>query len=64
MFNRLAHFAESAASRVVVKSALNPILWLCVIVFPMALFGAWLFRGSPTIMIVFVVIAILPILVA
>src|SRR5690348_11310266 len=37
----LAHWAQSAASRLTVRSALNPLLWLCAIIsLPFVLLGA------------------------
>ena len=33
-FEKLAHLAQSAGTRLVVRSALNPLLWLCAIFCP------------------------------
>ena len=44
MFERLGHQAGVAAQRLHVRSALNPILWLCAISMPLCLAGAIIFR--------------------
>jgi hypothetical protein len=64
VWNKINHFAQSAAHRIRVRSALNPILWLCAIATPMCFFAAYQFRSTETICVFLIVGALTPILVA
>src|SRR2546426_10718744 len=55
---------QTAGQRLRVKSALNPILWLCAISSPMCIWAAYLFRETPAIRNAFVVASLVPIAVA
>lgn len=44
MFERFAEIAQTAATRLRVRSALNPMLWLCAIATPLCFAAAYLFR--------------------
>ena len=58
---RLSSFAQEAATRLRVRSALNPALWFCGIVFPISLIVAYLSSGM--VQIVALIFAAIPILV-
>ena len=48
-FDKVAQRAQSAAERLHVRSALNPMLWLCAIATPVCLLFAYMFRDAPEI---------------
>jgi len=57
-------FAQRAASHLIVRSALNPVLWLCAIVaIPCFAFAAYVQNDRP-LMWAFVILGALPVLVA
>lgn len=64
LIQNLGHNAQSAASKIQVKSALNPILWLIAIVLPVCLGTALLFDENPIIQYLLVGFGLSPILVA
>jgi len=64
VLGRWLQHAQSAVAKISVRSALNPILWLCAIVCPLFIVGAYYFRAFPEIRIALVVVAIIPVLVA
>jgi hypothetical protein len=45
--SKLLKAAQDAAGRLTVKSALNPMLWLCGIMIPVLIVAARVFAGSP-----------------
>ena len=61
---RVAQMAELAARRLHVRSALNPVLWLCAIVVPLCFSFAWLFRDDHQLRNVLVYFGLLPVAVA
>lgn len=61
---KLGQMAHSAVHKVHVRSALNPLLWLCAIVTPMCLFAAYKFIDNAIICSTLVVVAVAPIVVA
>src|SRR5262245_49871130 len=56
--------AKSAASRLRVRSALNPVLWMCAIVTPLSFGFAYAFRAEPNFVPVFMFIGDIPVLTA
>lgn len=64
MLNDLVKSAHAQAGRLQVRSALNPILWLIGIVFPLTLFGAWLFQNNPVAVVVCLAVGVLPVVTA
>ena len=60
IIHRLTHTVSTAARALRVRSALNPMLWLCAIATPILLVAAWMFREHPTICGVLITVAILP----
>lgn len=61
ILEKIGHMAQSAAYRLHVRSALNPMLWLCGITSPLLLTFAYWFRDIEQIMYWLVAAAILPI---
>jgi len=51
MLEKIAHLAQRAAGSLRVRSALNPMLWLCAIAVPMCFVTAYYFRQFPIVMI-------------
>ena len=64
ILGRLGHQAMVAAQRLHVRSALNPILWLCAISMPMSLAGAYVFRDVEVVRNWLIAGALTPIAVA
>lgn len=64
VLEKLGQLAHSAVHRIHVRSALNPLLWLCAIVTPIFLFAAYQFRDIPTFSWVLLVAAVFPIVVS
>lgn len=62
--SRISEFAGSATKRLRVRSALNPMLWLCAIAMPVCFLGAYAFRDAPTLCAVLVALGGLPLVVA
>jgi hypothetical protein len=64
MFSRISEFTELATKRLRVRSALNPILWLCAIAMPICFIAAYAFRGLPGISATLICLGGLPLVVA
>lgn len=64
VFTKISEFADSATKRLRVRSALNPMLWLCAIAMPVCFIGAYAFREIPTLCVAFIVLGGLPLVVA
>ncbi|MEW7987048.1 MAG: hypothetical protein AB2799_14760 [Candidatus Thiodiazotropha sp.] len=62
--DKLGRLSHSAAQRLHVRSALNPILWLCAIATPTIFFFAYLFREQPSISTTLLVAGLVPVGVA
>ncbi len=60
-FNKIGQMTQSAAHKLHVKSALNPMLWLCAIMTPVLLTFAYCFRNIIQIMNLLVFVAITPV---
>jgi hypothetical protein len=63
-FLKVSELTESATRRLRVKSALNPILWLCAIVSPLCFATAYAFLGVEPICTALVIFGCFPPLVA
>jgi hypothetical protein len=63
VFSKFGQYAQVAASRLSVKSALNPFLWLSGITTPVFLGAAWALSAHPAAMAVMLVMGALPVLV-
>ena len=61
MFDGIAKSAQSAARRLRVRSALNPMLWLTGIATPLCLGAAFAFGEVPIIQWVLVAVGLLPV---
>ena len=61
MLERLGQHAQSAATRLHVRSALNPLLWLTGIATPLCLSGAFVFKEMSPVFEILVFIGLLPI---
>ncbi len=61
-FEKFAHLAQSAGARLVVRSALNPLLWLCGVVCPLFWAAAFLLRGDPFIARFLTIVSAAPVL--
>ena len=61
IIEKLVSNAQTAASRLRVRSALNPMLWLSGIISPVAFLFGYLFRGVEPICTIFVCIGAAPI---
>ncbi|MCE5339671.1 MAG: hypothetical protein LLF92_00905 [Planctomycetaceae bacterium] len=57
----IGHMAQSAACKLHVKSALNPMLWLSAITVPLLLTFAYCFRDIKQIMFLLVIMALVPV---
>lgn len=64
IFGRLEQLAHIAVHRISVKSALNPMLWLCAIATPMCFFAAYEFQSNKTLSLVLIIAGLVPIGVA
>lgn len=64
MLDQISQLVSSAFHRIHVRSALNPILWLCLICGPICIWGAWIFSGDPLVRNIFIFFAVAPIAVA
>lgn len=64
LFDRITGRSQTAAGRLRVRSALNPMLWLCGIVSPLSFGAALLARGREPLTTMFFAIGAIPILVA
>ena len=63
VFSKFGHYAQVAASRLSVKSALNPFLWLSGITTPVFLGAAWALSANPAAMTAMLVMGSIPVLV-
>lgn len=61
---RLSQISQNAAAKLHVRSALNPILWLCAITTPIFFGFAYLFRSSESIALLLIVVGLLPVIFA
>lgn len=59
---RASKDSQSAVAELRVRSALNPMLWLCSITAPLFLGATWSFRSWPALAVTFAVVAIVPVL--
>ena len=62
--SKLTESTHRAAFKLHVRSALNPVLWLCAIVLPVCLIFAWVFRDISIIRNLLIIVGITPVLVA
>ncbi|OQW63296.1 MAG: hypothetical protein BVN29_16415 [Nitrospira sp. ST-bin5] len=60
MLEQISQFANLAFHRIHVRSALNPILWLCVLGSPICIWAAWIFKDDLFIRNLFVIFAVAP----
>lgn len=63
-FTKISEFADSATKRLLVRSALNPMLWLCAIVMPVCFIGAYAFREMYILSAALIGLGALPLVVA
>jgi hypothetical protein len=64
VLTKISELTESATKRLRVRSALNPMLWLCAISLPICFFAAYAFRDMPALSIVLICLGGLPLFVA
>ncbi len=64
IYSKFGNLAQMAAQRLHVKSALNPILWLCGIASPVCFVFAYLFYDVKNILYLLIIAGISPIAVA
>lgn len=64
MWSSIGRFGQFAAGRLRVRSALNPILWLCAVAVPICFGGAYEFRDDIVIRDLLIVVGVFPVLVA
>lgn len=64
ILNKLTQFSEAATRRLRVRSALNPILWLCAISMPLCFAAAYLFRDNAIVADALLLFGCCPLLVA
>jgi len=58
--NKVGHSSQTAAQRLNVRSALNPMLWLCGITTPVMLIAAFLFKDVELIRNLLIIIGLFP----
>src|SRR5947209_2011205 len=63
MFDDLAKLTQTATQRIFVRSALNPMLWLCGIVTPLFIWASILLKDFPFLRNSFAIMAVIPVLV-
>lgn len=61
MFSALAKSATTAAEKLRVRSALNPMLWLTGIATPLCFAAAYLFRDHPVVLAILIAAGLFPI---
>ena len=61
LFERIASRSHAAASQIHVRSALNPMLWLCAIISIPCLFGAWSAHGVEPIATILAYVGVAPV---
>jgi hypothetical protein len=59
--NNIHKTTQTAAGKLRVRSALNPMLWLCAIILPICLIFAYIFRDLPEVRNLLIYIGISPI---
>jgi hypothetical protein len=64
LYGRFGNLAQLAAQKLHVKSALNPILWLCGISTSTCFVFAYLFHGTKAVLYLLISAGILPIVIA
>jgi hypothetical protein len=62
IIEQITHVAQTAAQKLRVRSALNPLLWLCLIICPIFLYGAHSFEDL-IIQRILIAVAVLPVIV-
>ena len=63
-FDKLARVTQSAGTRLTVRSALNPLLWLCAIFCPPCWAAAYLLRADPFVLRFLAGVSVIPVLTA
>ncbi len=63
LVEKICGLSQSAAIKLHVRSALNPMLWLCSIATPFCLFFAYLFRDYSVFSIVLIVVGLFPVVI-
>lgn len=63
LLENLGQYSQSAATKLHVKSALNPLLWLTAIATPLCFIGAYFFQTFSPVFEILVVTGIFPIVV-
>lgn len=61
---KITESTHRAAFKLNVKSALNPVLWLCAIVLPVCFLFAWVFKDISIIRTLLIIVGIAPVVVA
>jgi hypothetical protein len=61
IFDKIGHSAQSAVQKLHVRSALNPMLWLCGIISPLSFTFAYLFKDSEAMRNIFVAVGFVPV---
>ncbi len=64
IWHKLSQLSHSAATRLHVKSALNPMLWMIAISTPLSFGVAYLFKDNDTLATLLIIVGIIPIIVA
>jgi hypothetical protein len=64
LFEEISRRTQSAAGQLRVRSALNPMLWMCAIVTPSCFGAAYIFSGHPLQQSILLIAGIVPICVA
>jgi len=62
--SKVVQNTQSAVQKLHVRSALNPMLWLCGIAIPLCLGGAYLFKEFDFIRNLFAIMGVIPIIIA
>jgi hypothetical protein len=63
LVDKISEFAYSAATRLTVRSALNPLLWMCATVGVTCFATAYVFRNDLFVKVLLVIVGVLPILI-
>ncbi|HCJ7736025.1 TPA: hypothetical protein NV433_004448 [Citrobacter freundii] len=63
MFEQFGRLSQSAVKNLHIKSALNPILWLCAIAIPMLAWVAIYFSKTPFYLVVYIMVFLISVLV-
>ncbi|HIF9138465.1 TPA: hypothetical protein ACX6SR_001916 [Photobacterium damselae] len=58
----LGRWSQNAATKLHVKSALNPMLWLCAITIPLFLGTAYIFKDNQAVVFLLILAAIFPLI--